>query len=96
MTTQNKRLVGIMLTEAILLLIPFAAMQFTNEVKWTARDFVAAGILLFGTGLFCEFALRTVKKIEYRIAACAVILAALVLVWLELAVGVFGTPLAGS
>lgn len=93
---QNKRLIGIVLIVAFLLLIPFTAMQFTDEVSWTLPDFVVAGVLLLGTGLLGELVLRTVSKIEYRIAICGVLLLALVLVWLELAVGIFGTPLAGS
>lgn len=93
---QNKRLIGIVLTAAFLLLIPLIAMQFTNEVNWTLFDFVVAGVLLFGTGFICEFVLRAVKKIEYRIAICAAILAVLVLIWIELAVGIFGTPFAGT
>ena len=92
----NKRLIGIVLTIAFLLLIPLIAMQFTGEVNWTLLDFVIAGVLLLSTGLICEFVLRMVKKIEYRIAICAVILAALVLIWIELAVGIFGTPFAGT
>jgi peptidoglycan/LPS O-acetylase OafA/YrhL len=96
MTTENKRLTGIMLAVTTLLLIPFIAMQFTNEVNWTLSDFVVAGVLLFGTGLLCELVLRKVNKVEYRIAICAVLLAALLLIWVELAVGIFGTPLAGS
>ena len=96
MTTQNKRLSGILITVAVLLLIPFLAMRFTGEVKWSLIDFIAAGVLLLGTGLACEFVLRRVKKFEYRLAICAAIVAALVLVWIELAVGLFGTPLAGS
>ena len=96
MTTDNKRLTGILLAVATLLLIPFVAMQFTNEVNWSVFDFVVAGGLLFGTGLLCELVLRKVQKVEYRIAICAVLLAALLLIWIELAVGIFGTPLAGS
>jgi uncharacterized membrane protein len=53
-------------------------------------------IPVIATGLMCELVLRTVKKFEYRVAICAAILAALVLVWIELAVGLFGTPFAGS
>jgi hypothetical protein len=71
-------------------------MRFTSEVKWGLLDFVIAGILLFGTGLAIEFVLRKVKKLEYRLALCAAILIGLFLVWAELAVGIFGTPLAGS
>ena len=93
---QNKRLIGIVLAVAILLLIPLTAMQFTNEVKWTPLDFIVAGVLLLGTGLMCELVLRKVKVGWQRIAVCAAILGALVLIWLELAVGLFGTPFAGS
>jgi hypothetical protein len=93
---KNKRFIGILITVAILLLIPFAAMQFTNEMKWSRFDFVIAGVLLLGAGLTLEFILRTVKKIEYRIALGAALLIALFLVWAELAVGVFGTPFAGN
>jgi bacteriorhodopsin len=80
----------------ILLSIPLIAMQFTDEVNWTIMDFIVAGILLFGTGLMCELVLRKVKNIKYRIGICAVILAALFLIWAELAVGIFGSPFAGS
>jgi len=96
MIMKNKRLIGIMLTVAILLLVPFVAMRFTDEVKWTPLDFIIAGVLLLGTGLVCEFVMRKVKKIQYRIAVCAVILATLLVVWAELAVGIIGTRFAGS
>ena len=85
-----------MLTVAILLFVPFVAMRFTDEVKWAPLDFIIAGVLLLGTGLVCEFVMRKVKKIQYRIAICAVILAALLVVWAELAVGIIGTRFAGS
>jgi ABC-type Mn2+/Zn2+ transport system permease subunit len=93
---QNKRLIGIVLTVALLLLIPLIAMQFTDEVNWTLFDFVVMGILLLGTGLMCELVLRNVKKIGHRIAICGALLLALLIIWAELAVGVFGTPFAGS
>jgi hypothetical protein len=54
------------------------------------------GVLLLGTGLMCELVLRKVKKIKYRIAICGAILVVLLLIWMELAVGIFGTPFAGS
>lgn len=96
MITQNKRLFGIMISIAILLFIPLITMQFSDEVNWKLADFVIAGVLLFGTGLICEFVMRKVKKKENRIALIVVIIALLLLIWAELAVGIFGTPLAGS
>ena len=85
---QNKRLIIIVLTTATLLLIPLIAMQFTDEVHWTLFDFVAAGVLLLGTGLMCELAIRKINNPKYRIAACAVLLVLLLLIWAELAVGI--------
>ena len=95
MLKQNKRLTGIVLTVVLLLLIPLIAMQFTDEVSWTVSDFVVAAILLLGTGLLCELVIRKINKIKYRIAICVVLLAALLLTWAELAVGIFGTPFGG-
>ncbi len=96
MITQNKRLIGIVLTVAFLLLIPLIAMQFTDEVDWSLFDFIIMGILLLGTGLMCELVMRKVKKTGNRIAIIIAILAAFFLIWAELAVGIFGTPFAGS
>lgn len=96
MITQGTRLRGILLAVAILLSIPFIAMQFTTEVNWSLFDFVVAGVLLLGTGLLCELVLRTIRKREYRLALVGAILLALVLIWIELAVGIFGSPIAGS
>ncbi|MFT3911961.1 MAG: hypothetical protein QM737_21225 [Ferruginibacter sp.] len=96
MKLQNKRLLIIMLIVAFLLLIPLIAMQFSNEINWSTFDFIVAGALLFGTGLLCEVVIRKVRNVRYRIAICAVVLVALMLIWVELAVGIFGTPFAGS
>lgn len=96
MVTQNKRLTGIVLGVALLLLIPLVAMLFTEEVNWDMLDFVVMGILLLGTGLLCELVMRKVRNMDYRIGILAFILVALFLIWAELAVGVFGSPFAGS
>jgi len=93
---KNKRSKIIVSSVAILLLIPLLAMQFTNEVTWTFSDFVVAAIMLLGTGFTIDFVLRKVTKIQYRIAICIAVLALLLLVWAELAVGIFDTPFAGS
>lgn len=96
MITSNKRLLSILFTVVLLLLIPLVAMQFTNEVDWSSSDFFIMGCLLLGTGLMCEFVLRKVKTLKYRMVICGAILLMFFLVWAELAVGLFGTPFAGS
>jgi len=94
--TKNKRLFYILLSIPLLLLIPLIAMQFTDEVNWSPFDFLAMGILLLGAGLACEVVLRIIKKTEHRSILLFIILALLLLIWAELAVGIFGTPFAGS
>ena len=96
MTIQNKSFKMIVGTTAFLLLIPLIAMQFTTEVNWNLMDFVVAGILLFGFGLLIEFALRKIKKFNFRILALVSIVVVFLLIWAELAVGIFGTPFSGS
>lgn len=93
---KNQRLTGILIAVGVLLCIPVVAMQFTNEVNWDSFDFIVAGILLLGTGLTIEIVLRNLKNRNSRIIAVAVVLALLFLIWAELAVGIFGTPFAGS
>jgi hypothetical protein len=93
---RNKRLVFILVAIAVLLLLPFVAMQFTDQVIWSPFDFLVAGALLLGAGLTFEFFARRRSSTAYRLAIGLAIAAVLALVWVELAVGVFGTPLAGS
>lgn len=92
----NKRLLSILLAVPALLLIRLIAMQFSSEVNWSLFDFLVMGILLTGVGLTLEFVLRKVKRKTSRIALIAAILIAFLLIWAELAVGIFGTPFAGS
>jgi hypothetical protein len=96
MTLQNKRLTAIVLTALLLLLVPLTAMQFNTGVDWSPLDFIVGGTLLLGTGLCCELVLRKVKTTRNRILVCAGVLFVFFLIWAELAVGVFGTPFAGS
>jgi hypothetical protein len=92
----NKRLTIILTTAAILLSIPLISMQFTNKVDLKIQDFIIIGILLFGTGLLCELVMRNVKSVKNRIIFCGAICFVLLLFWAELAVGIFGSQIAGS
>lgn len=93
---KNKRLIIILSAIAVLLLIPLVAMQFTTEVDWNIMDFTIMGILLLFIGLSCEVLLRKVKSFKNRLILCGLVLLAFLLIWAELAVGVFGTIFAGS
>ena len=80
----------------ILLLIPFFAMQFTNEVNWDISDFLLMGILLFCSIFLTQFTLRIATQTKHKIAIVIILTLIFMLIWAELAVGIFGTFLAGN
>ncbi|HJP98857.1 MAG TPA: hypothetical protein VJ862_09875 [Rhodanobacteraceae bacterium] len=63
-------------------------MQFTDEVNWTALDFAVAGCLLFGLGTTAYLLIARSASHVGRAAACIAVAAALMLVWVNLAVGI--------
>jgi len=73
-----------------LLLLPAVAMQLTDEVAWDGTDFLVFGAMLLIAGLGIELCVRIAGGRLYRAAAVAAIMAAFVLVWLQLAVGIVG------
>jgi peptidoglycan/LPS O-acetylase OafA/YrhL len=85
----HNNILRIAFVTACILLIPFVAMQFSDSVNWTLLDFAVAGSLLFGTGLMYELLSRRTQKRQYRRVIGATLIVALVLIWLELAVGLF-------
>ena len=74
---------------AAALVTPVVAMRFTHEVNWTAFDFLAAGALLIGAGLTLELVVWRVRSVRARVAITVPILAVLLLVWAQGAVGIF-------
>ena len=77
-------------------MIPLIAMQLTDEVKWSLFDFIIMGTLLLITGLMGEIIFKRVKNSKHRLILYIIIAMIFFLVWAELAVGIFGTPFAGS
>ncbi|NDV16156.1 hypothetical protein GO009_08975 [Muricauda sp. TY007] len=94
--TISKRQVVILSSILALLVIPFIAMQFSSEVQWSLFDFIAAGGLLLTLGFAIDLAIRKTKTIQKRYLIIVAIVILFLLIWAELAVGVFGSPLAGS
>ena len=74
----------------LILLAPLVAMQFTEEVNWTAGDFVFAAALLFGTLGTYELAVRKSGNAAYRWGVGCALAAVFLLVWINGAVGIIG------
>lgn len=85
---QNKVFLWVAAVTGLILLIPFVAMQFTNQVDWSIGDFVVMGILLFGIGSSFILSARYINKKYWPIVGAAFLLAFLY-IWAELAVGIF-------
>lgn len=97
-----KNIIRIAVGTGLLLLIPLV-LQLTigtgvdgQGFNWELGDFVIMGVLIFSTGLAIDFAVRKINKRSHRIFSVIAIVLILLLTWAELAVGIFGTPFAGS
>lgn len=81
---------------SLIITIPLIAMQFTNEVNWSLFDFIIAFILLSVIGLTINYILQLTNRLQNKIYFCIMVLLIGLLIWTELAVGVFGSPIAGN
>jgi len=86
----TKRLSVWAVVVALILLIPLVAMQFTEEVNWDLFDFAFMGTLLFGSALTYELIARKMSNVAYRAAVGVAVVTAVLLVWINGAVGIIG------
>ncbi|MBC6697575.1 hypothetical protein [Hymenobacter sp. BT190] len=89
--TLLKSLLLVALVTGLLLLIPLVAMQYTAEVNWTFSDFVFGAVVLFGAGSTFVLIARMGNNGTYRLAAGIGVVAGLLLVWANAAVGLVGS-----
>lgn len=92
---QNKVFVWIALGTASILMIPLVAMQFSSEWDWGLADFAIIGTLIFGMGFMFVHIARVIPR-KYRVLTGIGFAIVLLLMYGELAVGIFGSPFAGS
>ncbi|MCH2486163.1 MAG: hypothetical protein MK010_00250 [Erythrobacter sp.] len=73
-----------------LLLLPAIAMRFTDEVDWTASDFVFAGVLLAALGIGLEIAVRVGRSGVHTLGLAIAAVAGFLTLWANAAVGFIG------
>ncbi|MDX1531361.1 MAG: hypothetical protein R3362_07530 [Rhodothermales bacterium] len=66
-------------------------MGFTDAVAWSVGDFAFAAALLLSAGIPLELAMRTTNDTSYRAAVGAALVGALLLIWVNGAVGIIGS-----
>ena len=86
----------VVFTPLLMLLLPLIGMFFSNEINWSFFDFIIMGILILSMSFGIKQVLKPTKNIKYRILIIGVILIVFLLVWIELAVGIFDSPFAGN
>jgi len=75
----------------VLLATPAAMMlQAAEGWAWGPFDFVVAALLLYGTTGLIDLAIRKSGSLAYKLGVALAVLAALLLVWINGAVGVIG------
>jgi len=80
----------------LLLLLPLIGMFVSNQFNWSFFDFFIMGILILSLSFGIKQVFKTTKNIKYRILIIGTIVIVFLLVWAELAVGIFDTPFTGK
>jgi len=71
-------------------------MAITDEIHWSAFDFIIMGSLLIFLSIVINFVITRVKNLKNRFLYIGILVLIFLILWAELALGVFGTPFAGS
>ena len=92
----NLTLIKRTLSPLLLLLIPLFGSLFSNQVNWSLFDFIVMGFLLGLTGISIHFIIEKIRNKTFKIVTIIFALIIFLMIWVELAVGVFGSPITGS
>ncbi len=78
------------------MLIPLIGMIITDEIKWDLFDFIIMGSLIIFLSVTINFVYNRTNNIKSRLLYIGILVLIFTLIWIELAVGVFGTTFAVS
>ncbi len=82
------------ITVAVLLVV-FLASLLSDQVMWSIYDFLIGGGLIFVFATI-EVILWNKLKSQHRLFVVLFVLLVFLILWAEMAVGLFDSPLAGS
>ena len=71
-------------------------MAITDEINWSLYDFIIMGSLLISLSIGINFVSNRTKNLKNRYLYIGILVLIFTFIWAELAVGIFGTPFAGS
>ena len=69
--------------------------MYINDFNWSLVDFIIMGVLIFSFLSFTSLIRKKFSGIK-EVLAIIIVFIVFILLWAELAVGIFGSPFAGS
>ncbi len=87
------KLLGITL---LLMAIPLLAHWLNEEFDWTLADFILMAIMVYGIGLISLIFINIVKNKILLWIVSGLFFLLFLLIWVEMAIGIFDTPFGGS
>ena len=94
--TQIQLVIKVFLTTLGVLIIPLVLTLTLSDFNWDTLDFVVGGLLIFSFGVYLTMLWKSKKSRKQKHLFFWIGVLILVLIWMELAVGIFGTPFSGS
>ena len=80
----------------LLLFIPLIGMSITDEINWSPFDFIIMGFLLTILGAGINFVINYTKNSNNKTLYIGILVLIFLLIWAELSVGIFDSPIAGN
>lgn len=93
---KQKQFVYLMVGVVALLMLPLIGSYISTEINWSLFDYIVMGILLTVTGLTAILVYNCFKNSKLKFLYLAIIGVVFLLIYIELAVGLFGSPIAGD
>ena len=79
-----------------ILLLPLVGGHLSTKIQWDLADYIVAAVLLTAAVIGVELILIFNLSKRQQMVLLIVFFLSFLLLWAELAVGIFGSPLAGS
>ena len=93
---KKERIARSILAAEMVLLVPLLGMALSDEWDWGPLDFILISVLLAFIGLAYQLIVTGIRNNTWHTAIGIVLAASMILLWIEMAVGLFGSPIAGS
>ena len=90
------RIKRILVASSSLLIIPLFFTVISDEFNWSFFDFIIMGFMMIFVGILFELVSRVIKSGKRKKILYGLIILLFLLLWAELGVGIFNSPIAGD